>query len=91
MKQHLNTLFVTTQGTYLRKEGDAVSISVEGKTVLRVPQHHLAGICCFGRVGVSPRLLGTCAEAGIAITYLTEQGRFLASIRMLAWECVAAA
>jgi CRISPR-associated protein Cas1 len=80
VKQHLNTLFVTRQGAYLKKEGDAVAIGVDGKIVLRVPRHHLAGICCFGRVGVSPRLLGTCAESGIAITYLTEHGRFLARV-----------
>ncbi len=80
MKHHLNTLFVTTQGAYLRKEGDAVSVRVEGKTVLRIPQHHLNGICCFGHVGVSPRLLGRCAEAGIAVTYLTERGQFLARV-----------
>lgn len=80
MKQHLNTLFVTSQGAYLRKEGDAVAVRLDGKTVLRIPQHHLGGICCFGRVGVSPRLLGRCAEAGIAVTYLTERGQFLARV-----------
>ncbi|GMV23666.1 MAG: CRISPR-associated endonuclease Cas1 [Acidimicrobiia bacterium] len=80
MKQHLNTLFVTTQGAYLRKEGDALAVRVDQKTVLRVPLHHLSGICCFGNVSVSPRLLGRCADGGIAVTYLTEQGRFLARV-----------
>lgn len=80
MRQHLNTLFVTTQGAYLRKEGDAITVSVEGKTALRLPLHHIGGICCFGRVGISPRLLGQCAEGGIAVTYLTEHGRFLARV-----------
>ncbi|NQW03054.1 MAG: type I-C CRISPR-associated endonuclease Cas1 [Acidobacteria bacterium] len=80
MRQHLNTLFVTTQGAYLRKEGDALAVQVERKTVLRVPLHHLGGICCFGNVGVSPRLLGRCAETGIAVTYLSERGRFLARV-----------
>ncbi len=81
MKQHLNTLFVTTQGAYLRKEGEAVAVSVERETKLRVPLHMLGGVCCFGRVSVSPQLMGRCAELGIAISFLTEYGKLLASVR----------
>ena len=80
MKQHLNTLFVTTQGAYLRKEGEALAIKIDGKTALRLPLHHLGGICCFGRVGVSPKLMGRCAEAGVSISFLTEHGRMLARV-----------
>lgn len=80
MKQHLNTLFVTTQGAYLRKEGEALAVKIDGKTALRLPLHHLGGICCFGRVGVSPKLMGRCAEAGVSITFLTEHGRMLARV-----------
>lgn len=80
MKQHLNTLFVMTQGAYLRKEGEALAVKIEGKTALRVPLHHLGGICCFGQVGVSPRLMGRCADAGIAISFLSVNGRLLARV-----------
>ncbi|MCC7146342.1 MAG: type I-C CRISPR-associated endonuclease Cas1 [Phycisphaeraceae bacterium] len=80
MKQHLNTLFVTTQGAYLRKEGEAVAVCVEKDTKLRVPLHNLGGIVCFGRVGASPALLGRCAETGIAVSYFTEYGRLLAQV-----------
>ena len=31
MKEHLNTLFITTQGAYLRKDGVAISVRVEIK------------------------------------------------------------
>ncbi len=80
MKRHLNTLFVTTQGSYLSKEGQAVVVKVEKETKLRVPLHTLGGIVCFGQVGCSPYLLGMCAEAGVAISFLTEHGRFLARV-----------
>jgi CRISPR-associated protein Cas1 len=80
MKRHLNTLFVTTQGSYLSKEGQAVLVKVEKETKLRVPLHTLGGIVCFGQVGCSPYLLGMCAEAGVAISFLTEHGRFLARV-----------
>lgn len=80
MKHHLNTLFVMTQGTYLAKEGEAVVVKVEQETKLRVPIHHLGGIACFGRVGMSPWLMSLCAEAGVTISFLTEHGRFLAAV-----------
>ncbi len=80
MKHHLNTLFVTTQGAYLRREGEAVVVQVERQTKLRVPLHMLGGICCFGRVGMSPFLMGKCAELGVAISFLTEHGRLLGNV-----------
>lgn len=80
MKQHLNTLFVTTQGSYLSKEGEAVVVRVEKETKLRVPIHTLGGIVCFGQVSCSPFLMGLCGERGVAISFLTERGRFLARV-----------
>jgi CRISP-associated protein Cas1 len=80
MKHHLNTLFVTTRGAYLSKEGQSVLVKVEKETRLRVPLHTLGGIVCFGQVGCSPYLMGMCAENGVAISFLTEHGRFLARV-----------
>jgi CRISP-associated protein Cas1 len=81
MKHHLNTLFVTTQGAYLAKEGQAVLVRVEKQTRLRVPLHTLGGIVCFGQIGCSPALMGLCGEAGVAISFLTEHGRFPARVQ----------
>jgi CRISP-associated protein Cas1 len=81
MKQHLNTLFVATEGAYLAKDGEAVAVRVDDEVRLRVPLHHLGGIVCFGNVGCSPWLMGACAEADVAISFLTTNGRFLASVR----------
>ena len=81
MKHHLNTLFITTQGAHLRKDGEAVSVRVEKKERLRVPLNNVGSIACFGRVTCSVPLLGVCAQRGISITYLTEQGRFLAAVQ----------
>ncbi len=41
----------------------------------------LNGILCFGQVSCSPFLLGHCAELGIAVTFLTEYGRFLCQMQ----------
>ncbi|WP_446010723.1 type I-C CRISPR-associated endonuclease Cas1c [Candidatus Electrothrix sp.] len=81
MKKHLNTLFVTTQGAYLAKEGETVAVRVEKKVRLRLPVHTLDGIVCFGNVGCSPFLMGFCAERDVTISFLTEHGRFLARVQ----------
>jgi CRISPR-associated protein Cas1 len=81
MKTHLNTLYITTQGSYLAKQGQTVQVRVDGKARAQLPLHNLEGIVCFGRVGCSPALLGACAEQGVAVSFLTERGRFLASVR----------
>lgn len=81
MKKHLNTLFVTTQGVYLSKDGQTVCVNVEKEVRLRVPIHTIGGIVCFGNVGCSPFLMGFCAENNVAISFLTEYGRFLAGVR----------
>ncbi len=81
MKRHLNTLYVTSQGAYLAKDGDTVLVRIEEQTRLRVPVHTLDGIVCFGRVGCSPSLMGLCGERGVALSFLTTRGRFLARVQ----------
>ena len=81
MKKLLNTLFVTTQGAYLSKDGETVQVKIENEVRLRVPIHNLDGIVCFGNVLCSPFLLGMCAEKDVAVSFLTGYGRFLASVR----------
>ncbi|NWG03436.1 MAG: type I-C CRISPR-associated endonuclease Cas1 [Syntrophaceae bacterium] len=81
MKKHLNTLFVTTQGAYLSKEGETVVVKVDGEIQLRVPVHTIGGIVCFGNVSCSPYLMGFCAENDVAISFLSEHGRFLAKVQ----------
>src|SRR5882757_1991978 len=81
MKRHQNTLYVTTQGAYLAKDGEAVAVRVAEEVRLRVPIHTLGSIICFGQVGASPFLLGFCGERGVAVSFLTENGRFLARVQ----------
>jgi CRISPR-associated protein Cas1 len=81
MKKHLNTLFVTTQGAYLSKEGETVVVKVEKEIRLRLPIHTIGGIVCFGNVLCSPFLLGFCAQNDVAVSFMTEHGRFLARVQ----------
>ena len=80
MRKHLNTLFVTTQGAYLAKEGESVIVKADNEIRLRVPIHTIAGIVCFGQVSCSPFLMGFCGERNVTISFLSEHGRFLARV-----------
>lgn len=80
MRQHLNTLFVTLDKTFLRKDGAAVEVRHQGQTKLRVPLHNLDGIVCFGwDCCASASLMGACAEADVALSFHTPYGKFLAA------------
>lgn len=80
MKHLLNTLYVTTQGSYLRKEGETIVVEVEKQVRARLPIHNIGGLVCFGNVLCSPFLLGHCGENGVAVSFLSEYGRFLARV-----------
>lgn len=80
MRPMLNTLYVTTEGAWLHKDGENLVMQVDGEERARLPMHMLGGLVCIGRVLVSPPLLGHCAERGICVSYLSTQGRFLARV-----------
>jgi CRISPR-associated protein Cas1 len=80
MKKLLNTLYVTTQGAYLCHEGESVLVRVEHETKLRVPIHMLGSIVCFGQVSCSQPLMGLCGQRDVLISFLSEQGKFLARV-----------
>lgn len=80
MRRMLNTIYVTSDGAWLRKDGANLVVEVEGIERGRVPLHRLDGIVSFGRPGASPALLAACAEAGITVSHLDPNGRFLARV-----------
>ncbi len=75
-----NTLYVITPDAYLSLDGENVVIQKGGDELRRIPLHNLDGIVAFGYTGASPALMGACAERGIALTFLTMHGRFLARV-----------
>ncbi len=78
--QLLNTLYVTTEATYLRLDNDTLRVDVERETRLRVPLHHLCAVVCFGHVGLSAPLMHRLAEDSIALVLLDSNGRFKARL-----------
>ncbi|MBP8783913.1 MAG: type I-C CRISPR-associated endonuclease Cas1 [Synergistaceae bacterium] len=81
MKRLLNTLYVSTPSSYLAKENEQVVVKVDRETKTSIPIHILENIVCMGQVSCSPALMGLCAERGVGLAFVTEQGRFLARVQ----------
>lgn len=80
MKKLLNTLYVTTEGASLRKDGENVVAEVDGEERSRVPFHMLSSVVMFGAIYISPPLLQACAASGITLVLLDRNGRFQARV-----------
>lgn len=80
MRRHLNTIYVTSEDAWLRKDGANIVVEADGAERGRAPLHMIGGVVCFGRPGASPALMAACAEAGIALSFLTPNGKFLARV-----------
>lgn len=77
MRHLLNTLYVTTEDTYLTLDGENVVALKEGEILGRFPLHMLDNIVCFTYKGASPSLMGACGKRGIGLCFMTPNGRFL--------------
>ena len=77
MKRHLNTLFVTTDDSFLSKEGESIVVKRQGKKVLQVPALTLDGLVCIGRSYISTPLLRLCGEKGLSVSLFTTSGRII--------------
>jgi len=80
MKKLLNTIYVTTGGSGLRKDGENLIVEHESSIIGRVPLHMLSSVVVFGSIFLSPALMEACASHGITIVLLDRNGRFQARI-----------
>jgi CRISPR-associated protein Cas1 len=80
MKKLLNTLYATSEGARLHKDGENVVAEVDGAERGRVPLHMLGAVVVFGAIHISPPLIGALAQAGITLVLLDRQGRFEARV-----------
>ena len=76
MKQLLNTLYIQTQGAYLRLDHETLKVEIEKEVKKQIPLHHLGSIVTFGNVLMSPYLIHRCGEDGRSLVWLSEFGRF---------------
>ncbi|KQR87937.1 type I-C CRISPR-associated endonuclease Cas1c [Sphingomonas sp. Leaf343] len=80
MRRHLNTIYVTSEDAWVRKDGANIVVEIDGAERGRAPIHMIGAIVCFTRAGMSPALMAACAEAGVSVSFLTPHGRFQARV-----------
>lgn len=80
MKKLLNTLYITSPDSYLALDGENIVILEKEQELGRIPLHNLEAVVSFGYRGVSPALMGACAEKNISLSFMTPQGKFLARV-----------
>ncbi len=80
MRRMRNILYITREDAWLVKDGANLVVEADGAEIGRAPLHMLEGLVSFGRPGASPALMAACAEAGITISHLDPNGRFLARV-----------
>ena len=80
MKKLLNILYVNQPDCYLTLENETVCVQKDNEILLRIPLLNLEGIITFGYAGASPALMRACAGNGVAISFCTPSGRFLARV-----------
>ncbi|MCX8105785.1 MAG: type I-C CRISPR-associated endonuclease Cas1c [Ignavibacterium album] len=85
MKKHLNTLYITSDDAYVRKEQETFVVEVKDedgnwKKAFQAPIHSIENIVCFGFKPLTPQLMAFCAENNVGISYMTTEGKFLARV-----------
>jgi CRISPR-associated protein Cas1 len=80
LRKLLNMLYVTSPDAYLSRDGENVVVRVDGEDRFRMPIHNIEGIATFGYSGASPALMELCAKRNVALTFLSEHGRFMARV-----------
>ena len=80
MKRLLNSLFVMTQGTWLSQKGENIIVHKTKDESKALPVHLFDSILCFGQVNITPQLMALCCRHGVAISFFTATGQFLASV-----------
>ena len=81
MRKLQNTLYITTQGSYLHKERETLVVERGGQKAAQLPVHAIGHIFCFGNVLVSPFLMGFCGENGVNLAFFSENGRYLGRLQ----------
>lgn len=82
MRKLLNTLYVTKEGAYIRREREAILIELEGKEVMRIPAINLENLVCIGyNIMASPGAMQLVSEYKIGMAFYSGTGEFMARIQ----------
>ena len=73
-------LYLTEQGSILRKAGDRLLVEKEDEVLLDVPYHKLETVLLFGNVQVTTQAMGELLEKGVNLSLFSRQGQYRGSL-----------
>ena len=73
-------LYLTEQGSILRKAGDRLLVEKEDEVMLDVPYHKLETVLLFGNVQVTTQAMGELLEKGVNLSLFSRQGHYRGSL-----------
>jgi len=76
----MGTLYINTEGAFIGKTDERITVKVEQKNILDVPLLKVEGVVVLGRATVSPALIIELLERNIPLTFLAPTGRFLGTL-----------
>lgn len=80
MRKLLNTLYLLSPNAYLQKDGECLSVRIDGQESLRIPIHNLESVLSFSYLGASPGAMMLCVEHGVKLSFLSPTGRYIGSL-----------
>jgi len=81
MKVLQSTLYITREGSILRRDGETIEVRLEGSVLGRFPIINIESVVVIGwDIFCSPAVLGLCADCGVAVSFLNPHGKFIAAV-----------
>ncbi len=77
MRHFVKTLFLTTQGSNVRLDHDAIRVERPDEAFVRIPLRQVEAVVVHGHINVTTGLLHRLARDGIDLTMLSRAGRFI--------------
>jgi CRISPR-associated protein Cas1 len=72
----MSTIYLTQQGTTLRKEQGRFIVQHAQENELEIPIREVERILVFGNIQLTTSVISTCLESGIPIVFLTQLGEY---------------
>ncbi len=72
----MKILYVTEQGSIIKKTSRRLIITKEGKIIAEVSTIGLEGIVIFGNIQITTPVIATLLESGIYVSFLSYKGKF---------------
>ncbi|BAZ29224.1 CRISPR-associated Cas1 family protein [Cylindrospermum sp. NIES-4074] len=73
----MGTVYILENDAFIGKTDERLTVKAEKKTILDIPLIKIDGIVVLGRATVSPFVLDELLKNDIALTFLTETGRYI--------------